>query len=70
MNHLVKKVPYQVIKQINQKVSFRLLTKSGQTGVIHLIKCIALVVDRVVIYKIRKNVRSRVLLITENLFCE
>ncbi|MEN2259561.1 EcsC family protein [Paraclostridium benzoelyticum] len=40
---LVKKIPGEVIKNINQKVGFRLLTKFGQTGVINLGKCIPLV---------------------------
>lgn len=42
-NQLIKKVPFQVIKQINQRVGFRLITKSGQTGVINLTKWIPLV---------------------------
>lgn len=40
---IVKKIPGEVIKNINQKVGFRLLTKFGQTGVINLGKCIPLV---------------------------
>ncbi len=40
---LVKKIPGEVIKNINQKVGFRLLTKFGEKGVINLGKCIPLV---------------------------
>lgn len=40
---LVKKIPGEVIKNINHKVGFRLLTKFGEKGVINLGKCIPLV---------------------------
>lgn len=40
---LIKKMPFEVIKQINKKVGFRLVTKFGKTGVINLGKCIPLV---------------------------
>lgn len=40
---LVKKIPGEVIKNINNKVGFRLLTKFGEKGVINLGKCIPLV---------------------------
>lgn len=33
---LIKKIPFEVIKQINKAVGFRLVTKFGQTGVINL----------------------------------
>lgn len=38
--NMIKKVPGEVIKKINQKVGFRLLTKFGETGVINLGKMI------------------------------
>lgn len=41
--YLVKKIPNEVIKNINQKVGFRLLTKFREKGVINLGKCIPLV---------------------------
>lgn len=40
---LIKRMPFEVIKQINKKVGFRLVTKFGQKGVINLGKCIPLV---------------------------
>ncbi|MGL4760159.1 MAG: EcsC family protein [Sarcina sp.] len=40
---LVSKIPSEVIKVINQKVGFRLLTKFGEKGVVNLGKCIPLV---------------------------
>jgi len=38
----IKKIPYAVIKKINQAVGFRLLTKFGQKGVINLGKMVPL----------------------------
>ena len=40
---LIKKIPTEIIKAINQKVGFRLLTKFGEKGVVNLSKCIPLV---------------------------
>lgn len=40
---LVKKIPSEIIKNINQKVGYKLLTKFGEKGVINLGKCIPLV---------------------------
>ena len=40
---LIRKIPSEVIKVINQKVGFRLLTKFGEKGVVNLSKCIPLV---------------------------
>lgn len=40
---LIKRMPFEIIKQINQKVGFRLVTKFGEKGVINLGKCIPLV---------------------------
>jgi len=40
--NMIKKIPGEVIKKINQKVGFRLLTKFGETGVINLGKMIPL----------------------------
>ena len=40
---LIKKIPFEVIKQINKAVGFRLVTKFGQTGVINLGKGIPFV---------------------------
>lgn len=40
---LIKRIPFEVIKQINKAVGFRLVTKFGQTGVINLGKGIPLV---------------------------
>ncbi|WP_238899602.1 EcsC family protein [Clostridium sp. YIM B02500] len=37
---MIKKIPGQVLREINKKVGFRLLTKFGQTGVINLGKMI------------------------------
>jgi uncharacterized protein (DUF697 family) len=36
----VKKIPFEIIKQINQKVGFRLLTKFGETGIINIGKAV------------------------------
>lgn len=40
---LIKRIPFEVIKQINKRVGFRLVTKFGEKGVINLGKCIPLV---------------------------
>ena len=40
---LIRKIPAEVIKAINQKVGFRLLTKFGEKGVVNLSKAIPLV---------------------------
>lgn len=40
---LIKRIPTEIIKQINKKVGFRLVTKFGEKGVINLGKCIPLV---------------------------
>lgn len=42
-NVLIKRIPNEIIKQINKKVGFRLVTKFGEKGVINLGKCIPLV---------------------------
>ena len=39
---LIKRMPTEIIKQINKKVGFRLVTKFGEKGVINLGKCIPL----------------------------
>ena len=39
-NAIKKKIPGEVLKAINKKVGFRLVTKFGQKGVINLGKCI------------------------------
>lgn len=39
-NNLIKKIPGEVLKQINQKVGFRLITKFGSTGIINLGKMV------------------------------
>jgi uncharacterized protein (DUF697 family) len=39
----IKKLSFEVIKQINQKVGFRLLTKFGEKGIINLGKAIPIV---------------------------
>ena len=39
---LIKRIPTEIIKQINKKVGFRLVTKFGEKGVINLGKCIPL----------------------------
>ena len=41
--NFIKKLPFEVIKQINAKVGFRLVTKFGEKGVINLSKLIPLV---------------------------
>lgn len=40
---LIKRMPFEIIKQINKKVGFRLVTKFGEKGVINLGKCVPLV---------------------------
>ena len=40
---LIKRIPFEVIKQINKKVGFRLITKFGEKGIINLGKCIPLI---------------------------
>lgn len=37
-NELIKKIPGEALREVNQKVGFRLLTKRGETGVINLAK--------------------------------
>jgi hypothetical protein len=39
----IKKIPFEVIKKINQAVGFRLLIKSGEKGLINLGKMVPLV---------------------------
>ncbi len=41
--NLIKKIPGEVIKTINSKVGFRLITKSGKTGVVNLTKTVPVV---------------------------
>ena len=38
--NLIMKIPGRVLKEINKKVGFRLLTKAGEKGVINLIKIV------------------------------
>lgn len=40
---LIKKIPFETIKQINKAVGFKLLTKFGEKGAINLGKCVPLV---------------------------
>lgn len=40
---LIKRIPGEIIKQINKRVGFRLLTKFGEKGVINLGKCVPVV---------------------------
>jgi hypothetical protein len=40
---LIKKIPFEVIKQINKAVGFRLITKFGTTGAVNLGKMIPIV---------------------------
>lgn len=42
-NVIEKKIPGTVLKKINEKVGFRLLTKFGTTGAINLGKCVPVV---------------------------
>ena len=39
----IKRIPGEVIKQINQKVGFRLVTKFGEKGVVNLGKMVPLI---------------------------
>ena len=41
--NLIMKIPGRVLKEINKKVGFRLLTKAGEKGVINLIKIVPIV---------------------------
>ena len=41
--NLIKKIPFEIVKQINKLVGFRLVTKFGQKGVINLGKCVPIV---------------------------
>lgn len=43
MHSTNKKMPVEIIKQINKRVSFRLVTKFGEKGVINLGKCVPIV---------------------------
>lgn len=40
---LIKRMPIEIIKQINKRVGFRLVTKFGEKGVINLGKCVPVV---------------------------
>lgn len=40
---LIKRMPIEIIKQINKRVGFRLVTKFGEKGVINLGKCVPIV---------------------------
>ena len=40
---LIKRMPVEIIKQINKQVGFRLVTKFGEKGVINLGKCVPIV---------------------------
>jgi len=40
---LIKRMPVEIIKQINKKVGFRLITKFGEKGIINLSKCVPIV---------------------------
>ncbi|CEK30540.1 Uncharacterized protein/domain associated with GTPases [[Clostridium] sordellii] len=40
---LIKRMPFEVIKQINRRVGFRLVTKFGEKGVINLGKCVPII---------------------------
>lgn len=42
-NAFLKKMPAEVLKQINKKVGFRMVTKFGEKGTINLCKCIPVV---------------------------
>lgn len=37
---LIKRMPIEIIKQINKRVGFRLVTKFGEKGIINLGKCV------------------------------
>ena len=38
--NLLKKIPGEVLKKINQKVGFRLVTKFGEKGAVNLVKLV------------------------------
>jgi hypothetical protein len=38
----IKKIPYEIIKEINKAVGIRLVTKFGQTGIVNLGKAVPL----------------------------
>lgn len=40
---LIKRMPIEMIKQINKRVGFRLVTKFKEKGVINLGKCIPII---------------------------
>ena len=40
---LIEKIPGKILIEINKKVGFRLITKSGEKGVINLTKCVPVV---------------------------
>lgn len=40
---LIKRMPIEMIKQINKRVGFRLVTKFGEKGIINLGKCIPII---------------------------
>ncbi len=40
---MVKKIPFETIKAINQKVGFRFITKFGETGIVNLGKVVPVV---------------------------
>ena len=39
---LIKRIPFEVIKEINKKVGFRLVTKFSNNGIVNLGKCVPL----------------------------
>lgn len=39
---LIKRISFEVIKEINKKVGFRLVTKFGNKGIVNLGKCVPL----------------------------
>ncbi|CUO75661.1 hypothetical protein [Intestinibacter bartlettii] len=42
-NVLIKRITVEIIREINKKVGFRLVTKFGQTGVINLSKYVSVI---------------------------
>ena len=40
---LIEKIPGKILIEINKKVGFQLITKSGEKGVINLTKCVPIV---------------------------
>ena len=40
---LIEKIPGKILTEINKKVGFRLITKSGEKGLINLTKCVPIV---------------------------